>query len=155
MLDNHSPLMPPSAPFAHGYGGSAASSSSSLGLAPPSLPAIHADSTSNLSLSVNYLPSKFGAGIITNDVGPRRRHRKGLPGMPKRGGGVDAFRTGEARIGKGGDEDYDGIDDPRGLMGKGRRMKWTRFKWILFVVNTLVSFFLFPTPHYQNANTLL
>ena len=41
----------------------------------------------------------------------------------------------------GDDELYTGIDDPRSLMGKGRRMKWTRFKWILFFVNTLVRLF--------------
>ncbi|KAJ7638355.1 hypothetical protein FB45DRAFT_739702 [Roridomyces roridus] len=83
---------------------------------------------SNVSLTVNYLPSKLPA--IT--AGPRKRRMgKGMDMLlgPKLGGGVEAFRSGEARMGQ---------DDDDGLFGgKGpkRRLRWTPFKWILFVAN--------------------
>ncbi|KAF8812864.1 tetraspanin Tsp2 family [Phlegmacium glaucopus] len=76
-------------------------------------------STTNLSLSVNYIPSKF-SGF---------RNRKGgknddEPNLPKRGGGLQAFKTNE----------------PRMPQGKGR-LRWNKFKWILFVTNSLLMFF--------------
>jgi hypothetical protein len=63
---------------------------------------------------------------------------------PKRGGGVEAFRSGEARMPGANDEDYDGVSG--GWFGgggktRGRRLRWTKFKWILFVANTaLISY---------------
>ncbi|KAF8808256.1 hypothetical protein BYT27DRAFT_7287627 [Phlegmacium glaucopus] len=66
-------------------------------------------STTSLLLSVNYIPSKF-----SNDE----------PNLPKRGGGLQAFKTNE----------------PRMPQGKGR-LRWHRFKWILFVTNFLLMFF--------------
>jgi hypothetical protein len=76
-------------------------------------------STTNLSLSVNYIPSKF-SGF---------RNRKGgkyddEPNLPKRGGGLQAFKTNE----------------PRMPQGKGR-LRWNKFKWILLATNTLLMFF--------------
>ena len=48
----------------------------------------------------------------------------GGPRVPKRGGGLDAFRSGEAR-----------------MEGSGaKKLRWTKFKWIIFVTNTLVCF---------------
>jgi hypothetical protein len=73
-------------------------------------------STTNLSLSVNYIPSKF-SGF---------RNRKGGkfdddPNLPKSGGGLYAF----------------GSNEPRMSRGKGR-LKWNKFKWVLFATNSLV-----------------
>lgn len=66
--------------------------------------------------------------------------------MPKRGGGREAFRSGEARMPGEGDEDYDGMDDMDGGWFGGKeggrtrpRMRWNRFKWILFLSNIIVS----------------
>jgi len=74
--------------------------------------------------------------MMSPGTGPYRRKGKGdPPGLPKRGGGVEAFRSGEARIGNRYDDDYtDGYSK-----GK-KKMKWTKFKWILFIANVLVRF---------------
>ncbi|KAF4618800.1 hypothetical protein D9613_009710 [Agrocybe pediades] len=103
---------------------------------------------SNVSLSVNYVPAKFsGPG-----VGPRRRHRSSKPKgdlspgggvIPKMGGGVDAFRSGEARIGNTqDDEDDDGSQWTQGKNGH-QKLKWNRFKWTLFVANVLLTLYSF------------
>ncbi|KAJ3510639.1 hypothetical protein NMY22_g15915 [Coprinellus aureogranulatus] len=105
---------PPSPPLTIGY----LNVPRYTGLSNTSAPASPTMSTSGLSLSVNYLPSKFSDNILT----PRSRRRSGVPGgnqgpnIPKQGGGLAAFKSGEARIG-----------------GKG--LRWTKFKWILFVAN--------------------
>ena len=58
--------------------------------------------------------------------------------VPKRGGGREAFRSGEARMPGVGDEDYDGVIPREG--GKTKpRLRWNKFKWTLFAANTLVS----------------
>ncbi|KAG2364824.1 hypothetical protein BDR07DRAFT_748642 [Suillus spraguei] len=59
--------------------------------------------------------------------------------MHKRGGGREAFKSGEARMPAEGDEDYDGITG-RWFGGKEGghtrpRMQWNRFKWALFIAN--------------------
>ncbi|KAJ7576984.1 hypothetical protein C8J56DRAFT_799725 [Mycena floridula] len=116
------PLDPPNAPFIHSASGSSQDS-------------LRADSTSNLSLTVNYLPAKFATSLLS--PGARRRKGKGLD-VPKRGGGVDAFRTGANRIPGKHDED----DDASGWFSKGKKnMKWTRFKWILFAANILLTIY--------------
>jgi hypothetical protein len=99
-----------------------------------------------VSLSINYLPSKFSAGLLSPS-GSATRRRKGLKGvegaLPKRGGGVEAFRSGEARMPGQHDEDYDGVST--GWFGgkhagsKKSRLRWNRFKWFLFFANILVS----------------
>lgn len=65
------------------------------------------------------------------------------PVLPKQGGGVDAFRTGEARIPGQQDEDEDGLtsgwfggQDSRASQ---KKLRWNRFKWILFVANSFVG----------------
>ncbi|KAI0251452.1 hypothetical protein BJV78DRAFT_1211721 [Lactifluus subvellereus] len=92
-----------------------------------------------LSLSVNYLPTKFSDAVLHN--GLKNRGRGFQPG-PKRGGGREAFRSGEARMPGDGDEDYDGLQGS--FFGKegGRtrpRLRWNRFKWTLFFSNLLFS----------------
>lgn len=94
---------------------------------------------STQSLSVNYLPSKFSDAVLYN--GLKNRGKAAHLG-PKRGGGREAFRSGEARMPGEGDEDYDGVQGS--LFGKegGRtrpRLRWNKFKWTLFVSNVLVS----------------
>jgi hypothetical protein len=92
-------------------------------------------SSSSTSLTVNYVPSKFSAALVSPDTGPYRRKGRGdRLGLPKQGGGVEAFRSGESRIGNRYDDDYNGYSK-----GK-KKMKWTKFKWILLVANTLVRF---------------
>jgi len=93
----------------------------------------------SLSLSVNYLPTKFSDAVLHN--GLKNRGRGFQPG-PKRGGGREAFRSGEARMPGDGDEDYDGLQGS--LFGKegGRtrpRLRWNRFKWTLFFSNFLFT----------------
>jgi len=85
------------------------------------------------SLSVNYLPAKFGAGLVS-----RKRYGKAL-GVPKQGGGREAFKANEARMPGANDEDYDGVQGA--WFGHGTKkpaLRWTRFKWIMFVANVLV-----------------
>jgi len=95
---------------------------------------------SNVSLTVNYLPSKLPS--LTS--GPRRRRNgKGIDlMMRKQGGGVEAFRSGEARMPGANDDDYDGVGS--GWFGGNsgpkdrRKARWNKFKWILFVANTIL-----------------
>ena len=80
-------------------------------------------------------------------------------GVPKMGGGTDVFRSGEARMGGEGDEDEedeeeDNGDDKRSskrwfVRGRkqnfqphNKKLRWNKFKWILFVSNIIVSFLL-------------
>ena len=68
--------------------------------------------------------------------------------MPKIGGGVDAFRSGEARIGGPEDDDDDEVQVENGSgrrwfrKGAGKqgnkKLRWNRFKWVLFCANLLV-----------------
>ncbi|KAH8833521.1 hypothetical protein DL96DRAFT_1456158 [Flagelloscypha sp. PMI_526] len=134
-----SPLEKPSPPFAQG------SSSSSSTLVREGA---NADSSSSItSLTVNYLPSKFPAIML--DPGPRRR-KKGARNAnvlrePKAGGGIEAFRTGESRMAEAHNDD-DGVNLGSGWLRKGvqgaaapRRLRWTKFKWILFFANILLT----------------
>ncbi|KAG1854253.1 hypothetical protein F4604DRAFT_1802980 [Suillus subluteus] len=122
------PLEPPTPLFA-------ADDSSS---APPSP---RAESTKDLSLSVNYLPNKFSSGLLSPT--PRRRKlgkdNADYPAMHKRGGGREAFKSSEAHMPAEGDEDYDSITG-HWFSGKEGghtrpRMHWNRFKWALFIAN--------------------
>lgn len=107
---------------------------------PPS-PRAESPNLKELSLSVNYLPNKFSSGLLSPT--PRRRKlgkdNADHPAMHKRGGGREAFKSGEARMPAEGDEDYDGITG-RWFGGKEGghtrpRMQWNRFKWALFIAN--------------------
>lgn len=109
---------------------------------------------SSLSLTINYLPTKFSSGLLRPDA---LRKRKSVstpnslePGLLKQGGGVDAFKTGIDRIpGQADEDDEDGIDRSWfGAKGKdgqrqSRKLRWNRFKWMLFIANSLVLFLAF------------
>ncbi|KAF5310670.1 hypothetical protein D9619_007723 [Psilocybe cf. subviscida] len=116
---------------------------------------------SNVSLTVNYIPSKFSNPMLA--TGPQRRrnrmaYQKGKgdldPGagvVPKMGGGLDAFRRGEARMGGDDDDDDNDNDSPRwvGTASKppapkqSGRLKWNKFKWTLFFTNLLLTIYSF------------
>ncbi|CAK5262454.1 unnamed protein product [Mycena citricolor] len=117
-------LNPPHAPFAESTAGSSRASSPG--------PMFNG---SSLSLTVNYIPSKLPA---LSSGARKRRTGKGSGGpFPKQGGGVDAFRSGAARIPGQHDEDFDsGWLNGR---GGGPKLRWTPFKWILLLTNTLLA----------------
>jgi len=86
------------------------------------------------SLSINYVPSKFTKLHSQGDYAHRRA---------KTGGGRDAFGRDAQRMGMMGT-----VDDDEGVvfqLGKGGlkkkkpKLRWNRFKWVLFVANTVVS----------------
>jgi len=106
MNDHDAFLEPPSMPFA---------GSASLPRTP-----IKA-SASNVSLSVNYQPTKFSPIIPPGGIRKRKGGDDVEPVIPKQGGGVDVFRAGEAR------------------MPGGKFMRWTKFKWILFITNLFLT----------------
>ncbi|KAF7300364.1 hypothetical protein HMN09_00919700 [Mycena chlorophos] len=110
------------------------------------------------SLSLNYVPSKFSDVLVHPGARRRRRHNSetgqrllkaekgqagagGLVRAPTmaRGGGVDAFRRGEARVA----DDRDDLHPPVGKKGWMDRAeatsRWTRFKWVLFVFNVVYT----------------
>ncbi|KAL4070266.1 hypothetical protein J3A83DRAFT_4523661, partial [Scleroderma citrinum] len=117
-------MEPPSALFASNGNDDRADS--------PSLP-------KDISLSINYLPSKFSSGLLS----PGAQRRRGKSDLPKQGGGREAFRTNEPRMPAEGDEDYDGLTG--GWFGGKEgghtrpRMRWNRFKWTLFIANICLS----------------
>ncbi|KAH7928306.1 hypothetical protein BV22DRAFT_210573 [Leucogyrophana mollusca] len=133
ILADMSPLEPPTAPFA--LGDDRSSNPGTPRLDPTGLP-------KDISLSVNYLPSKFSGALLSPSA--RRRKGKGSdPIEPKRGGGREAFKSGEARMPAEGDEDYDGVTG--GWFGGKEgghtrpRMRWNKFKWALFAGNLVLS----------------
>jgi hypothetical protein len=122
--------VPPNLPFASNV-------SLATGSLHPNSPYIGAQSS--LSLSVNYLPTKFSDAVLYNGL---KNRGKAFPLGPKRGGGREAFRSGEARMPGDGDEDYDGIQGSFFFKEGGRtkpRLRWNGFKWTLFISNFLVS----------------
>jgi hypothetical protein len=130
MSSNHLHLEPPAPPFSSL--GSASGRGSPRSLTPPS------SVKNDVSLTVNYLPTKFS---LPHSAGVHKRKGKGAIGtaeVPKRGGGREAFRTGEARMPGEGDEDYDGVM-PRQSGKTKPRLRWNKFKWALFLTNTIVS----------------
>ncbi|KAH0825983.1 hypothetical protein J3R83DRAFT_7578 [Lanmaoa asiatica] len=94
----------------------------------------------DVSLSVNYLPSKFSTGLLS--PAPRRRKGRARLVLPKQGGGREAFKSNEPRMPTEGDEDYDGVTS--GLFTKEGghtrpRMRWNKFKWTLCIANSCLS----------------
>ncbi|KIM42509.1 hypothetical protein M413DRAFT_444246 [Hebeloma cylindrosporum] len=103
-------LSPPAAPFAGIHG-----SHDNL--------SVGSNSQTNLSLSLNYLPSKFSSSIISaGGTRFRKNARADEINLPKRGGGLEAFKSGETRM-------------PQGKT----RLRWNKFKWILFFMNSLMT----------------
>ena len=131
MNNNSSGLDPPNLPY-----GSRASSFRSMS---PKNDTPLMDSKGGIptSLSVNYLPSKFSNTVLAGGM-KRRKGGKGadIP-IPKRGGGREAFRANESRMPGDGDDDYDGVTF--GQSGRKGRLRWNRFKWVLFLANLVVS----------------
>lgn len=135
----------------------APSSPSSSLLPPPNLPFVSTPSSSRsslegverpasgsrpASLSINYVPTKF---TKLHEPGARL-HRPA-----KRGGGRGAFSDDANRMGRAGEDDDDAPQDmtfqlgPGGLKSTGKKVKqklrWNRFKWALFLANSVVSGF--------------
>lgn len=149
MNNNSTTLEPPNA-----FG--SRSSSFSRSMDPRSDVSTMGDSKTGIptSLSVNYLPSKFSNTLIGS--GMKRRKGKGMESdlhIPKRGGGREAFRANESRMPGDGDDDYDGVTFGGAQGGRKGRLRWNRFKWVLFVANTVVSLFILA--HTRAHRTLL
>ncbi|KAG1853103.1 hypothetical protein F4604DRAFT_1804165 [Suillus subluteus] len=107
-------------------------------------PSPRAESTKDLSLSVNYLPNTFSSGLLSPTPHRRKLGKDNAdhPAMHKRGGGREAFKSSEACMPAEGDKDYDGITG-RWFSGKEGghtcpRMHWNRFKWALFIANLVL-----------------
>ena len=164
-------LEPPNPPFTSRRASSSSSLQGDFGNSPFSSPsrsrnaspppgASHAQASgdSSVSLTVNYLPTKFSNPTLAS-TGARRRNRLALgkgrrdssPGagiVPKMGGGIEAFRSGESRIGGPGDEDDENeVEDgssgrwfQKGTGKKGHKtLRWNRFKWALLCSNIVVG----------------
>lgn len=90
-----------------------------------------------LSLALNYLPAKF-----STPQSPRLRYRQCrgsyIPGA-KPGGGRVAFKVDEPRM-PALDENEEGAEqDPGTSRKRSPTLRWNRFKWTLFLSNTIVS----------------
>lgn len=114
---------------------------------------------SNVSLTVNYLPHKFSNPLLSSAGQRRRKPYRELKGrgdfslgagvVPKMGGGVDAFRRGESRMGGADDDDDDSerVEDGSGASWAKKpsnikaspKLRWNKFKWTLFFTNLLAS----------------
>jgi hypothetical protein len=124
-------------------------------------PRLLAESPSSVSLTVNYLPKKFsstllsgggGGGGGSGSISSSARRRKNATAklndnaaslFPKRGGGAEAFRSGEARMpyAGGGGGGYEDASSSITTAGGGKKLKWNKFKWILFVLNLLFTMY--------------
>ncbi|KAG6909540.1 hypothetical protein DXG01_016933 [Tephrocybe rancida] len=95
------------------------------------------------SLTVNYLLLKFAHTPLLHgaSLSCKRKGGKAEMNVPKRGGGVESFRSGEARMPGQEDDDYDaaqgGVFGKDGV-GKKGKLRWNKFKWILFFANILL-----------------
>jgi len=94
---------------------------------------------SSTSLSQHFLPSKFAP---LSNIRKRGAKPEDYTPMAKQGGGREAFAKGAARMPDANDEDYDGVSS--GWFGKDggkskTTLKWNRFKWTLFVANSLLT----------------
>lgn len=136
------PLDPPNAPFASGGLGTSSIGSGS------SSPTTR--NSGEVSLTVNYLPTKFSTSMLAGGGTRKRKNGKKMepvePKVPKRGGGVEAFRSGEARMPSEGDEEYDGTwfgGNPKDPGPTSKKLRWNRFKWLLFLANTMACILIF------------
>ncbi|KAJ6592196.1 tetraspanin Tsp2 family [Mycena vulgaris] len=100
---------------------------------------INPEHRASTSLSVNYLPSKFSDALAVGSARRRRPPKQGSAPAMARGGGVDAFRKGEARM----PEDRDDLHPSAARKGWFDRSetgsRWTRFKWVLFFFNLVYT----------------
>ncbi|WVW78427.1 hypothetical protein I302_100381 [Kwoniella bestiolae CBS 10118] len=129
---NDDDLIPPVAPFVPPHEGSLSSRRSSTSLLTAGGNEKDMKNRQS-SLSLNYVPAKF-----TRLHAPGDRHMK----KAKQGGGRDAFALNAQRMGMPGT-----VDDDEGVVfqiGKGGlkkkkpKLRWNRFKWCLFVGNTVL-----------------
>ena len=130
MNNNSAGLDPPTLPY-----GSRASSFRSM--SPKNDTPLMDNKGIPTSLSVNYLPSKFSSHVLSNGMKRRKGGKGGDIPIPKRGGGREAFKANESRMPGDGDDDYDGVSF--GQHGRKGRLRWNRFKWVLFFANLVVS----------------
>lgn len=121
------PLHPPNVPFGSLRPGSQLSADSRS--------SSRQNLTEPLSLSVTYLPTKFSRPLSPG-ISYRKANKAGN-GLVKRGGGTRAFGPGASRMPGENDEDYDGVDPG----SKGGKLRWNRFKWILFGTNTILTLY--------------
>ncbi|KAJ7061653.1 hypothetical protein C8F01DRAFT_144066 [Mycena amicta] len=106
-----------------------------------SLSAFTPGDRASTSLSLNYLPSKFSDVLAHGGARRRKRVRDGEVKAPvlARGGGVDAFRRGEARMPDDRD-DLRPVEQRKGWFDRSdAASRWTRFKWVLFVFNAVYT----------------
>lgn len=130
MNNNSSGLDPPTLPYGSRSG-------SYRSMSPKNdTPLMGGGDTKGTSLSVNYLPSKFSANILAGGMKRRKGKGDGPIPIPKTGGGREAFRANESRMPGDGDDDYDGVSFGQARKG---RLRWNRFKWVLFIANVVVS----------------
>lgn len=140
-------LVPPNLPFSEVTGGQYSNDGgSSRGMSYTDLAELRAKNKdsrpASLSLSINYVPTKFTKLHSQGEWA----HRRG-----KLGGGRDAFAAGASRMGEPGV-----VDDDEGLVfqvGKGGlkakhkpKLRWNRFKWCLFAANCVVRAVQKPLP---------
>lgn len=122
-------LVPPVAPFVPHADSALSSRRSSISFLADK------DSLKNRasSLSLNYVPAKFTRLHAPGDYAHRR----------KQGGGRDAFASNAQRMGQVGTVDDDeGVIfqvSESGLKKKNPKLRWNRFKWVLFLANSVVS----------------
>lgn len=142
---NDETLLPPIAPYADTTRRRADSNNSSRQSSFTSLKDLAKSNSSPkerpASLSVNYVPAKFTA---RHEPGNRERWARKAAESAKYGGGRDAFARDAQRMG-----DMGTVDDDEGVvfqLGKGGlqrknkpKLRWNRFKWVLFAANSLVS----------------
>lgn len=112
------------------------------------MPTTGQNSTTGLSLTINYVPSKFSGTIL---------RRKTTAKIPKRGGGVEAFRSGESRMPGQTSGDENRISMFGGKLQVVNKYRWNRFKWVLFFSNLCVrpSFIVQVSLNYDSFPCLL
>ncbi|KAL6307834.1 hypothetical protein BKA93DRAFT_727107 [Sparassis latifolia] len=95
------------------------------------------------SLSINYVPSRFSSAVLSGGPKRRKNWKVGVEDvhLPKLGGGREAFRSNEPRMAAEGEDDDDVVPLPGGRTRP--RMRWNRFKWILFISNTIFTVYAF------------
>ncbi|WWC67956.1 uncharacterized protein I206_101875 [Kwoniella pini CBS 10737] len=141
---NDDDLIPPIAPFIPDKDSPLSSRRSSNSFLPTNNNNEKLDSNGKnrqSSLSLNYVPAKFtklhSPGNRLNNNNNNNNHKKA-----KQGGGRDAFAKNAQRMGTLGT-----VDDDEGVVfqiGKGGlkkkkpKLRWNRFKWVLFVANTIL-----------------
>ncbi|KAF8995819.1 hypothetical protein BDQ17DRAFT_1401227 [Cyathus striatus] len=117
-------------PASYTYTQPPSATQSSSYLSPPHPSFLPARTQSDVSLSINYLPHKFSSTLLSPSSLRKRKGTKGdgepLLLLPKRGGGVEAFKSGEARM-------------------PDKQLQWNRFKWALFVTNLILSIYSLTT----------